>query len=159
MLGTLTGGAAFGADWKTLPGHIPAAAKALNAVGQLEATNQMRLAIGLQLHDPAGLDQFLNELYDPASPNYRKYISPEEFMNRFGPTEQDYATVKKFAEENGLTIVDAPGNRLVLDVAGPVAAVQKALHVTLHTYQHPTEARQFFAPDAEPVVAANFACR
>jgi len=43
----------------------------------------------------------------------------------------------------------------VLDVAGSAAAVEKALHITLRTYQHPTEARQFFAPDTEPAVAAD----
>ena len=114
----------------------------------------MRLAIGLPLRDPAGLDAFIAQLYDPASPNYRQYLTPQELADRFGPTEQDYEAVKEFARSNGLAAVYAAFNNrdMVLDVTGPSAAVEKALHITLHTYQHPTEGRQFFAPDTEPTV-------
>jgi hypothetical protein len=59
-----------------------------------------------------------------------------------------------FANTNGLTIVATHPNRLVLDVAGQVADVERALHVQLHRYQHPTESREFFAPDTEPSVDA-----
>jgi len=52
-------------------------------------------------------------------------------------------------------VVQSHSNRLILDVAGPVAAVENALHLRFHTYQHPTQDRRFFAPDSEPTVAAN----
>ena len=125
------------------------------ANGRLAATNELRLAIGVPLRDPAGLDDFLAQLADPASPNYRHFLTPEEFAERFGPTEADYEAVKEFAQTNGLTIVGTHPNRLLLDVTGPAAAVENALHITLRTYQHPTEARQFFAPDTEPTVDAS----
>jgi subtilase family serine protease len=41
-------------------------------------------------------------------------------------------------------------NRLNLDVAGTVASIEAALHVTMSVYRHPTENRTFFAPDREP---------
>ena len=94
------------------------------------------------------------QVYDPASPNFRHYLTLEEFTARFGPTEEDYEAVKNFALTNGLDIAGTHGNRLVLDVAGPAAAVEKAFHITLRTYRHPTEARDFFAPDTEPTVDA-----
>ena len=43
---------------------------------------------------------------------------------------------------------------MLLDVSGKVADIDKALHVTLRTYHHPTENRDFFAPDTEPTVDA-----
>ena len=132
----------------------PAAVSQLKPLSPLEATNQMRLAIGISLPDPAGLDKFLTELYDPASTNFHKYLTSEEFTMRFGPTEQDYEAVIQYARANGLTVLETHSNRLVLDVAGPAAAVENALHVKLRKYQHPTEGRQFFAPDAEPSVAS-----
>src|ERR1017187_3197679 len=145
---------AAGAGLKTLPGHVPREVSRLQSTGRLAATNQLRLAIGVPLRDPAGLEYFLSQIYDPASPNYRRYLTPEEFTARFGPTESDYEAVKNFARTNGLTITATHGNRLLLDVSGPAAAVEKALHVTLRTYLHPTQARQFFAPDTEPTVDA-----
>ena len=37
-----------------------------------------------------------------------------------------------------------------MDVSGSVADIERALHVTLRVYQHPTEKRTFYAPDVEP---------
>ena len=44
-------------------------------------------------------------------------------------------------------------NRVVLDVQGSVADIEKAFHVTMRTYPHPNEARTFYAPDVEPSLA------
>ncbi|HEY5041381.1 MAG TPA: protease pro-enzyme activation domain-containing protein [Verrucomicrobiae bacterium] len=145
----------LGADLKVLPDHVPKVISGLTPKGRLAATNQLRLAIGLPLRDPAGLDSFLAQVYDPASPNYRHYLTPEEFTARFGPTEAEYAAVKNFARTNGLSVTATFSNRLVLDVAGPASAVERALHITLRTYRLPSGTRDFFAPDAEPTVAAS----
>jgi subtilase family serine protease len=144
----------FGADFKVLPGHVPKVISSLTPKGRLAATYQLWLAIGLPLRDAGGLDSFLAQVYDPASPNFHQFLTPEEFTARFGPTEQDYEAVKNFARANGLAVTATYGNRLVLDVAGPAAAVEKAFHITLSNYRHPTEARDFFAPDTEPTVDA-----
>ena len=127
----------------------------LQPAGRLPGANQLRLAIGLPLRDENGLNEFLRELYDPASPNFHKFLTPEEFTARFGPTEADYAAVRDFARTNGMVVTGTYDNRLLLDVAGPAAAVESAFHVTLRTYHHPTENRDFFAPDTEPEVESN----
>jgi subtilase family serine protease len=41
---------------------------------------------------------------------------------------------------------------LLIDVSGKVAEVERAFHVALRTYQHPTENRMFYAPDTEPAI-------
>jgi hypothetical protein len=144
----------FGADVKTLPGHLPAVVSKLPALGDLPATNELWLAIGLPLRDPVGLKNFLADVYNPASPNYRHYLTPDQFTAKFGPTERDYAAVKAFARANGFSIAGEHGNRLLLDVRAKPADIQRAFHLHLRRFQHPTEAREFFAPDAEPTVDA-----
>ena len=145
---------AFATDIKVLSGHVPTVVSSLTPKGRLAATNELLLAIGLPLRDPAGLDQYLAQIYDPASPHFHQYLTPIEAADRFGPTPGDYEAVKDFARTNGLTVTTTYNNRLVLDVTGPAAAVENALHITLRTYRHPTEARDFFAPDTEPTVEA-----
>ena len=112
----------------------------------------MQLAIGLPLRNKEALTSLLQQLYDPASPKYRQYVTPEQFTAMFGPTEQDYQAVSDLANRNGLKVVGTHGNRVVLDVSGKVSDIEKTFHVTLRTYQHPTEAREFYAPDVEPSV-------
>jgi subtilase family serine protease len=68
----------------------------------------------------------------------------------FGPTEQDYQALTDFATAHGLTVTGRHPNRVLLDVQGAVADVERDLHVTMRVYQHPTEARTFYAPDVEP---------
>jgi subtilase family serine protease len=146
--------AATSAGLKVLPGHVPKMASGLAPKGPLPLTNQLRLAIGLPLRDPKGLDAFLVQLYNPESPSFRHYLTPEEFSARFGPTAADYQAVTDFALTNGLTVAATHGNRLLVDVTGSVDKIQQAFHLTLRVYPHPTERRDFFAPDREPSVDA-----
>jgi hypothetical protein len=139
---------------KVLPHHVPAAVAHSKATGLLSPTERLRLAVGMPLRDANGLDAFLARVYDPASPNYRQFLTPEQFTERFGPTTQDYQAVVEFVQTNGLNVVATHGNRLLCDVTGSVADIQRAFHITLRTYRHPAEARDFFATDTEPSVEA-----
>ncbi len=97
----------------------------------------------------------LRDLYDPASPIYRHYLTVEQFTERFGPTADDYERVAGFARSNGLAVVQIAPNRLVLDVEGTVGDIERGFRVTMQVYQHPTEPRTFYAPDVEPSVDAS----
>jgi subtilase family serine protease len=139
---------------KTLPDDVPGAVQALNLrpLGHFPASSRLRLAIGLPMHDKDALTALVRQIYDPTSQVYHRFLTPAQLTAKFGPTEQEYQAVIQFAESNGLDVVGRYDNRLVLDVSGSVSDVEKCFHVSLQTYQHPTEARQFFAPDRQPTV-------
>jgi subtilase family serine protease len=119
----------------------------------------LRLAIGLPLRNGQALTNLLQQLYDPASPLYHQYLKPEQFTASFGPEEKDYQALRRFAESHGLTVTGTHPNRMVLDVTGAVADVEKAFHVNLGIYPHPTEPRTFYAPDVEPAPDLDVAVR
>jgi subtilase family serine protease len=148
-LGTLPVSAA---ERQVLQGHVPKAVASLNlpATGRLPATTTLQLAIGLPWRNPAGLKNFLQELYTPGHPNFRKYLTPRQFTDQFGPTEEDYQALVAFARTNGLTVTGTFTNRALLDIKASVADIERVFHVTMRVYQHPTEARTFYAPDVEP---------
>lgn len=133
-----------------LHGLVPTAVPHLVPVDRLDRTKRLKLALCLPGRNQPELSQLLRDLYDPASPSYRQYLQPEEFAQRFGPTSEDYQTVVDFAMASGLTVTRKHPNRLILSVEGAVADIEKALHVTLRIYHHPTESRTFYAPDTEP---------
>jgi len=120
----------------------------------MPASTNLDLALGLPLRNREALTNLLEQLYDPSSPLYRQYLSSEEFTKRFGPTEADYEAVIKFAQANGLKVTGRHPNRVLLDVRGSVADIEKAFQTTLRVYPHPTEPRKFHAPDVEPSVPA-----
>lgn len=137
-----------------LPGLVPSIVTSLTPLGEVPATNRLRLAISLPLRDPAGLNAEMQQLYDPASPNYRHYLTPAEFTAQFGPTVANYQKVIDFATSNGLTVMQTFDNRQLVDVSGTVAQIDKTFQITLRNYQHPTENRIFFAPDTAPSITA-----
>ena len=118
--------------------------------GRLFATQTLRLTIALPLRNEAELDATLQQIYNPQSPSYHQFLTVAEFTDKFGPSQEDYDAVIRFAQTNGLIVVGTAANRMIVDVTGPVAHIEGAFHVTLGVYQHPTEGRTFYAADREP---------
>ncbi len=138
----------------TLSGHVPAVVSQLTAKGSLPGTNRLNLAIGLPLTNTGALSNLLQQVYDPSSTNYHKYLTPDQFTARFGPTEQDYQSVIDYAKSKGLVVTGTHSNRMLLDVQGQASDVERAFNVSLKVYHHPTENRDFYAPDANPSIPA-----
>lgn len=137
-----------------LSANLPAAVSSGLAapLGALAPAQQMKLGLILPLHNAAELDALLLKIRDPHSAYYHQYLSSAEFTARFGASQQDYDAVVAWAKANGLTVTQTTSNRRVVDVQGAAAVVNRALHVQLGNYQHPTEGRTFFAPDREPTM-------
>ncbi len=110
----------------------------------------MTLSVALPQRNQLALYGLLRDLYDPASPNYRHYLSVRDFTERFGPTASDYEAVTRFLAVNGLTVLATAPNRMLITVEGDVPEIERVFHVTLGLYRHPTENRLFVAPDREP---------
>ncbi len=143
---------AIAMERQVVRGHVPPVAARLQAGDRLPGTNQLRLAIGLPLRQREDLTNLLQRLYNPASGDYRRFLTTEEFIRRFGPLEQDYQAVINFARSNGLEVVGTHPNRMLVDVRAAVADVERTFQVKMRTYPHPTESRSFYAPDVEPSV-------
>jgi subtilase family serine protease len=125
-------------------------------IGSLPATQILQLDVVLPLRDPAGLEAFLAQLY--ATPaRVRHYLTPGEFTERFGPTEEHYDAVVQYLQSHGLRVVGGSRDGMDVQVRGPVYAVEAAFHVSMLTYQHPSEQRLFYAPDREPTADLPFA--
>jgi uncharacterized repeat protein (TIGR01451 family) len=142
---------------KTLSGHVPAVVSQLAKTGELSATNELHLAIGLQLRNESELDDLTRRVSDPADPAFGHYLTVAQFTEQFAPSEADYQAVVDFARKQGLEVTRTSANRMLVEVKGKAPVVEKAFNVSLHTYQHPTENREFFAPDTEPTVPASLA--
>ncbi|HWF19676.1 MAG TPA: protease pro-enzyme activation domain-containing protein, partial [Verrucomicrobiae bacterium] len=137
------------------PHHVPAAVANLQPIGRLPASEQLTIAIGLPLRNQDTLSNLLEQLYDPASTNYHHFLEPQQFAQMFGPTPQDYQALIDFAQTNGLNVKKTHSNRALLTVNGAVSNIEKAFHIALHVYRHPTEDRTFYAPATEPTLDFN----
>ena len=137
-----------------LYGHVPEAITRwhLQSIDRLPASARLGLVIGLPLRNREEFNNLLQQIYDPSSPQYHRYLTPQQITERFGPPEQDYQAVVTFAQANGLEVSGTHADRTLLRVDGKVADIEKAFHVTMLIYPHPTEARTFYAPNVEPAL-------
>jgi subtilase family serine protease len=119
-------------------------------VGRLPASQTMRFDVVLALRHQPELANFIDQLYDPTSSSYRQFVTVKQFTERFGPSQEDYDAVIAFAKANGLTVVRGSRDGFDIQLKGTVATIEKAFHVSLGVYQHPTENRTFYAMDREP---------
>jgi subtilase family serine protease len=148
----LASGAAPAAATALLSTHVPKAVAAASRVGSPKSASRLHLSSTLPLRDEAGLDAFLSDIYNPASPNYRHYLSVADYTARFGPTAADYRKAADFFTGHGFIVqADAP-NHFLLKVDGTVADIERVFHVKLGYYRHPIERRTYLAPDREPTV-------
>jgi subtilase family serine protease len=120
-------------------------------LGALPADETITVSLGLDWRDPAGLRAQLQGLYDPRSPSYRRFLSPQEFAARFAPSPQDYQALIGYAQANGLQVTATHANRLMVQAQGPAAAVEAAFGVRLQRYRR-ADGSLFRGPDADATV-------
>jgi subtilase family serine protease len=148
----LCAAAASAAERQSLHTGVPQVAARLGRIERLPATNRLQLAIGLPLRNQGTLTNLFHQLYDRTSTNFHRFLTPRQFAEHFGPMEEEYRSVMDYSRSNRLDVVRTFGNRALVVVAGSVADIEGMFQVHLGIYQHPTEKRRFFAPDAEPSV-------
>ena len=125
-------------------------------LGRLPADQTLQFDMVLPLRDRAGLQSFIREQYDPTSPFYHLFLTPQEVTQRFGPSQADWDSLVAFAKASGFQIVGGTLDGRDLQLTGTVANVEKAFHVNMGLYKDPNEDRTFFAIDREPTVDLPF---
>jgi len=140
-----------------LTSHVPSAVAGHGAAlaGHVDPSTPMRMQVVLPMRNKAQLRDTLSVLYNPSSPLYRHWLSVAEFTKRFGPTQKDYDTAIAFFRAQGLSVTNTAPNRYMFQVEGKAVDVERVLHVNLNLYKHPTQNRNFMAPDREPTLALN----
>jgi len=150
----LAAGAVKAAPIQTMTQHVPASVAngAALLVGAPAATQPLELSISLPLRDEPALRAVIHDLYDPASPSFRRYLSVADFTAQYGPTAADYKALLNFAAAHNLHARQYAANRRLLDVQASVGDVEGAFHIRLGLYRVRGETRTFLAPDREPTI-------
>jgi subtilase family serine protease len=133
--------------------HVREQVRGRHAVGSLPAERVLTFDMLLPSAAPQQLDQFLADVYNPASVNHRHFLTPAQFTARFGPSEADWDELVRFARDQGFTVTGGSRDEMDLRLAAPVYAIEAAFHVKFRLYDHPTESRTFYSVDSEPTVA------
>jgi uncharacterized protein (TIGR03437 family) len=120
-----------------LHGHVRPQARAQFDRGPVEPslvlpliTIHLKAAAGRQ----AALQQLLADQQDPTSPQYHKWLTPEQYADRFGRSQTDLQQVRAWLESQGFTVTYVARGRTWMTFWGTAQQVQSALHTEIHRY-------------------------
>ncbi|KYG02256.1 kumamolisin, partial [Sorangium cellulosum] len=95
----------------------------------------VRALMGFPIRNAGLLDKAIEEIYDPESPRFRQYFTPEALIAAHAPRELDVHLVKLWLEEQGLTVNFTATNRLLIQFTGTVAQFNEAFKTELRVFE------------------------
>ncbi len=135
-----------------LKGNVSPRARPQNDKGALSSDMQLHgvtLVFNHSAAQQAAMDQLLQEQRDPASPNYRKWLTPDEYAARFGMNQDDLDKVTAWLQAQGFTGIRASRGRTEISFDGTAGQIESAFRLQMHQYL--VNGKMHFANATEPV--------
>ncbi len=146
------------ASLTTLKGNVPSVAQPrfdLGEVPQGTVLTHIRLVLSRSAKQEAALDLYLSEVQDEASPNYHRWLTPEQFGHLYGPSDADIAAIVSWLESHGLQIEAVSTGRTNIAFSGTAGQVAKALHTPIHSFD--VHGNRFYSNSADPKIPSALA--
>jgi len=100
----------------------------------------------------AKLDAYLSALQDPGSPDYRNWLTPEQFADRFGVSTSDLGQITGWLGAQGFTIRTVAPSRNWVAFSGTASQVRQTFRTETHRFQ--VNGELHFSNTADPSVPA-----
>jgi uncharacterized protein (TIGR03437 family) len=111
-------------------------ARNLGALADGEAVAGISVRFARSAAKQVALEQFLQELHRPGSPEFHKWLQPEEFASRFGLSEAEVGRVERWLGASGFAVKHRSRTRTFVTVSGNARAVRRAFSTELRRYEH-----------------------
>jgi Pro-kumamolisin, activation domain len=137
----------------TLRGNVHPMARAANDRGELPGTQsitRMTLLLQRSAAQETALAQLLAEQQDPKSPNYHAWLTPQQFGERFGPSDSDIQTLRSWLSSQGFSNLRITNGKTLITFDGTAGQVRNAFHTGIHRLS--VKGREHFANMQEPEI-------
>ena len=134
-----------------MTGHVHPMANAENDLGPLDSAvvlPAITLVLGQTPAQQADLDRLLAAQQDPSSADYHRWLSPEQYADRFGASTADIAKITAWLEQHNLHVTTVGRARTSVIFTGTAGDVGQALQISFHRYS--VDGLTHFANTAEP---------
>ncbi len=128
------------------------------AIARVDAGKPLNVVLVLPLRDAQGAEAFAGRVANPRDPLYGKFLSPEEFGEKFGATAADYAALKAWATKHRLSINEESKSRTTLSVRGTAGQFEELFKTQLNNYRT-AEGKEFLSAASSPTVPAEIASK
>ncbi|HEX4864534.1 MAG TPA: protease pro-enzyme activation domain-containing protein, partial [Acidimicrobiales bacterium] len=112
----------------------------------------LQVGVGLALPNPSALQAYYQSEHNPSSPDYRHFLTPEDFAARFGVPAATYQRVVSWVRSGGLQITQTNPAGDWVAATGTVSQLQKLFQTTIQSFI--VKGVPFLANTTAPVVPA-----
>ena len=120
--------------------------------GQIAPDRMLTMTITLKVRDPEGLNRLLAEQQDPNSPNYHRWLTPQEFSARFGPDPVQFKAVRDWLIRQEFEIVSSNPDQRSITFKGRADQAERVFNTKIMTYSGTS-----YANVSDPWIPARFA--
>ena len=96
--------------------------------------DRMLLVLKRSPAQEAAIEKLIAEQQDRSSPNFHKWLSPQEFGQQFGASQQDLATITNWLQSHGFVVNDVANGRNVIEFSGTASQVAEAFKAPVHSF-------------------------
>jgi subtilase family serine protease len=122
----------------TLKGNTHPLANVKNDRGRVSPTLPMTdliLVLSRSPQQQAAFDKFVADQYDPQSPDFHQWLTPDEVGEDFGPSQTDIVTISNWLSGHGFSIDKVTRDRMSIRFSGTAAQVESAFHTEIHNLE------------------------
>ena len=146
------------AQLTTLRGNTHPLASVANDRGEAPGSLPMeRMLLVLQRgsDQESALELLMEQQQDASSPNFHKWLTPQQFGQQFGPSDQDVQTITAWLQSHGFQVGRVSNGRTVIEFSGNADQVRQAFHTTIHQYQ--VNGTNYWANSSDPQIPSALA--
>jgi hypothetical protein len=110
------------------------AAKDLGSIEGGRSFRRMVLVLTPSAEQQAALKRLIENQHNKNSSDYHKWLTPEQFAARFGPSDDDVTKVKAWLESQGLNPTEVGKGRQWIEFNGSAQQVDRAFRTSMHQF-------------------------
>ncbi len=119
------------------------------------ALNHMQLVLKRAPEREQALRRYVDDLHDPKSPSYHRWLTAAQFGEQYGAAQQDIDTITAWLTRHGFTVNAVYPSKMALDFSGTAGQVRVAFHTEIHNLN--VKGKKHFANMSDPRLPAALA--
>jgi len=96
------------------------------------AMDHMLLQLRRSPEQEQAIQQFVDQLHNPQSPNFHQWLTADQIAKRYAPAQEDVDKVTAWLESRGFTVNVIYSGKMLIDFSGTAGQVRETLHTEIH---------------------------
>ncbi len=136
----------------TLPNLELSSLRQAQRLGPLNPKKEITFTVWLKLRNKPQLEQLIQDLYNPQSPQYQKFLTHEQFNDQYSPSLESRQALQHYFKQRGMKTEQVYSN---IRVTGSVQQIEQIFRVQMSHYRY--QNKIIYGNNVAPILPASIA--